>query len=137
MSETNGYISPYVGDGYDELINIPASPGQWSAAQVRIRRLSKDEESLIFARNRLNPTETSLARCYAEVLAGGDGRKAKILGWDIKHKNEKGELVTLPISADTICGLCPGFYDVLLAYIEGTLVTPTGETEAEVDVKNS
>ena len=136
MSETNGYISPYVGDGYDELVTIPAVPGRWSAVQVRFRRLSKDEESLIFAKKNLDPL-SSLARLYAEVFVGGNGKKAKLLGWDLKRKNAQGELEPLPISVETICGLAPTFFDTLLGYVEGSILTESGETQAEADVKNS
>lgn len=138
MSETNDYVSPYVGDGYDELVTIPAVPGQWSAAQVRIRRLSADEESLIFTKKNLSPL-TSMVSLYAEAFAGNpkEGAKAKILGWDLKRRDEKGQLMPLPISAESIRGLSPGFFDALKCRIDGSFVLPSGETQAESDEKNS
>lgn len=136
MSEENGttYLSPFVGDGYDCERVIPAQPGRWPEVKIRYRPLSADDESLIFTRKNLNPTEP-IVRFYAEAFAGDQSSAvpAKLLGWDLKDR--KGQPVK--ITADNLRGLSPQFFDVLKALIDGSAVLESGEPEREADTKNS
>lgn len=134
MQESNEYVSPFVGDGYDTEVTIPASPGQWSAVKLRYRPLSAVEESVIFAKKNLQPDEP-ITRFYAEAFAPKPPAKAKILGWDLKRKNEAGELVPLPITAASIEGLSPPFFALLKGVIDGSFVLNGNSLEA--DTKNS
>lgn len=133
MSDTNGYISPFIGDGYDIEQTIPAEAGRWSAVSIRYRPLSADEESLIFAKKNLQPT-TPIVRLYAETFAG-DGKTVppKLLGWDLKDR--AGQPVK--ITADNLGKLSPQFWEEIKCRIDGTIVLPSGETEREADTKNS
>jgi hypothetical protein len=124
--ETNGYISPFIGDGYDESATIPAMPGKWSEVKIRYRCISADEESEVFAKQKLFPTRSSVAH-FAELMA------TKIQGWDLKDR--AGNKV--PVTADAIKGLSPLFYDVLLQHINGTLPSDQMKTHLEGEVKNS
>lgn len=126
MSESNGYLSPFVGDGYDKEATIPAVAGRWSAVRIRYRPMSADEESLALVGLRLAPQQ-SMVRNYAEVLA------QKILDWDIKDRDGK----KIPVTADNICGLAPAFYDALKTIVVDGVMLSTGESEAEADTKNS
>lgn len=132
MSQENGYISPWIPDGYQREETIPESPGRWSAVRIRFRPLSIDEESSIYARQRLSPNEP-LARFYAEVFAGTPPNKGNLLDWDLKdHQGHK-----LMVTAQNIRQLDPAFFDALKAVIEGSVRLSSGETKAEAEVKNS
>lgn len=126
VSESNGYLSPFIGDGYDKEATIPEIPGRWSAVRIRYRPMSADEESQCLVGLRLAPQQ-SMVRNYAEIMA------TKIIDWDIKDRDGK----KLPVTADTICGLSPGFYDAIKAIVVDGVVMPSGESEAVADTKNS
>lgn len=135
MSEqnTNGkYVSPFIPDGTTRDAVIPEQPGLWSAVKIRYRPLSIDEQSSIYARQRLSPSEP-VARFYAQTLAGSDGAKGNLLDWDLK--DEHGH--KLVVTAQNIGRLHPVFYEQLIAVIEGSVVLPSGETQREQEVKNS
>lgn len=125
----NGFcVSPFLGDGFDLEYTIPAQEGRWPAVRIKYRPLSKGEESLIFARKNLSPSEP-MARFYAEAFAGNvkTGTPAKLVGWDLKDRESK----PVSITADNLCKLTPQFFDVLQSVIDGTVVP------MEQEVKNS
>jgi hypothetical protein len=125
-AEQEQYISPFIEDGYTADRTIPAVTGRWSAITIRFRPLSADEESLIFAKKNLAPTEP-IVRFYAEAFAGdrAAGIPAKLLGWDLKDR--KGNKVE--ITADNLRHrLPPQLFDVIKAIIDGSSV--------ETDIKN-
>jgi hypothetical protein len=126
MSENNGYISPFIGDGYDESATIPAVPGKWSEVKINYRCMSADEESETAGKCRLFPND-SRVRHFSRLFA------TKIVGWNIKTRDGK----PLPIDADTIAGLSPQFYDTLHAYIDGTMPSDTMKATLEAEIKNS
>ena len=117
MSEANGeaYLSPFIPDGWTLKATIPAVPGHWSAVTFRYRPLSADEESEVWAKQRLAPAEP-MTRWYAEVFA------TKILDWDIKQADG----TKLPVTAENIKRLSPQFFDLLKSYVDGT---QTGDQE--------
>ena len=115
MENGEVYVSPFIADGYTLTATIPAVPGHWSAVQIRYRPLSADEESEVWAKQRLAPSEP-MTRWYAELFA------TKILDWDIKDAAGK----KLPVTAENIRRLSPQFYDVLKSYVDGT---QTGDME--------
>lgn len=125
MSETNAYCSPFIGDGYDREVTIPAEPGHWSEVRVRFRPLSADEESLIFFKH--NKAGMPMATAYAETFA------TKILSWDIKDRNG----LPVAVNAKSIGGLSPQFFNVLMSYLDGSRLLPNGETQAMAEQKNS
>jgi len=131
MSESNGYLSPFIGDGYDATATIPESAGQWSAVQIRYRPLSADEESEIFALQRTMPQE-AVTKLYAAKFAGTKDRPGNLRNWDLKDRAGK----PVPITPENIGRLSPGFFVVLKTVLDGSLVLPSGETEAEADAKN-
>jgi hypothetical protein len=124
--ETNGYISPFIGDGYDESATIPAMPGKWSEVRLNYRCFSADEESEVYAKQKLFPAESAVAH-FARLMA------TKIQGWDIKDREGK----KLPVTAEAIKGLSPLFYDVLLQYVNGTLPSDQRKAHLEAEIKNS
>jgi|GEM_PF-4894090 len=136
MSETNGYLSPFIHDGLDRVGEVPESPGRWSACKFRYRPLSADEESVIHSKLRIaerSGQPASMARLYAEAFAGQAGIKGNLLDWDVKDAN--GHKIN--VSVDTLCRLHPGFFDALLVTISGAGVLPSNETEREAEAKNS
>jgi hypothetical protein len=124
--EVNGYISPFIGDGYDERATIPAVPGRWSEVIINYRCMSADEESETAGKCRMFPND-SRVRHFARLFA------TKIVGWNIKDRDGK----QLPINADTIAGLNPQFYDTLHAYIDGTMPSDSRKASLEAELKNS
>ena len=131
-AESNGYVSPFIPDSYTREGVIPEQPGFWSAVRIRYRPLSIDEQSLIYARQRLSPSEP-VARFYAEALAGTPERKGNLLDWDLK--DSQGH--KLNVTPQNILKLHPAFYDELVKVIEGSVVLPSGETPSEAETKNS
>jgi len=107
MSENNGYLSPYVGDGQDREGKIPAVAGKWSEVSFRYRPITTYEASQIYAKSRVFPTEP-LVKWWSELLA------TKILSWTLK--DSKG--TALAISVEHLNGLVPEFFDALQTYIE-------------------
>lgn len=131
MSESNGYLSPYIGDGFDLEGEIPELPGRYSAVKIRYRPLSADEESLIFSTIRQQPAE-SVTKIYAATFAGTREQPGNLRAWDLKdHKGNKVE-----ITAENIGRLAPPVFDALKCLLDGTIVLPSGETQAETDAKN-
>lgn len=126
MSESNGYLSPFIGDGYDESATIAAMPGKWSEVRINYRCYTADEESEVYAQAKLFPNRSQVAH-FAGLMA------TKIVGWDIKDR--EGNKV--PIEADTIKRLSPLFYDILLQYLNGTLPSDQRRAHLEADIKNS
>jgi hypothetical protein len=124
--ETNGYISPFIGDGYDESATIPAMPGKWSEVRINYRCISADEESEVYAKQKLFPARSPVAH-FAELMA------TKIQGWNLKDREGN----PVPVTAETIKGLSPLFYDVLLQYVNGTLPSDAMKTHLEAELKNS
>lgn len=117
MSETNGqaYFSPFIPDGYTLTAVIPGVPGRWPDVRIRYRPLSADEESEVWAKQRLMPAEP-MTRWYADAFA------TKLLDWDVPGPDGK----KLPVTADNIRRLTPQFYEVLKSYLDGT---QTGDME--------
>ena len=117
MSDENGeaYLSPFIPDGYTLNAVIPAVPGHWSAVKICYRPLSADEESEVWAKQRLAPSEP-MVRWYAEIFA------TKILDWDLQDRDGK----KVPITADNLRRLTPQFFEVLKSYVDGT---QTGDQE--------
>lgn len=124
MSESNGHCTPWIGDGYDCDLTIPALAGRWPETKVKFRPLSADEESLVFYRH--NKLGVPLGTAYADALA------SKILGWNITDRNGRA----VEINAKNIGALSPQFFDVLRSYIDGTNLLPSGEPAGEADQKN-
>lgn len=125
MSESNGYVSPVVSDGYTAEFTIPADPaGRWSATLIRYRPWCVEDESLVINNKGLN-LDKSFARCYAEHLAGNPEKlqPAKLLGWGVKDADGN----PLKITADNLCRTREGFFDALLAAVK---------TQLEDDLKN-
>lgn len=110
------YESPFIPDGWTLKATIPATPGRWSALTFRYRPMSPDEESEIWAKQRLSP-DTPMTAFYAPLMA------RKILGWDMKDQDGK----PVPITEDVLRNrIPPPLYDHLKQYVEGTLA---GEQE--------
>jgi hypothetical protein len=57
----------------------------------------------------------------------------KIQGWNLKDREGN----PVPVTAETIKGLSPLFYDVLLQYVNGTLPSDAMKTHLEAELKNS
>lgn len=123
-TETADYLSPFIEDGYTERHTIPASPGRWSAVEIRYRPLSAEDDSLVYARKAIN--QSSLAREYAAVMVGDlkAGTPPRLLDWDVKDRSGN----RVKISIDNLCAkLPPDFFDALLQVLLG---------RAKDDVKN-
>jgi hypothetical protein len=124
--ENNGYLSPFIGDGYDESATIPAVPGKWSEVRINYRCMSAEEESDTRNKAKLFPSESPV-RHFARLFA------TKLQGWNIKDRDGN----QLPINADNIAGLSPQFYDVLHSYLDGTMPSDTRRASLETELKNS
>jgi hypothetical protein len=108
MSETNGYLSPVIEDGYNRVSVIPEREGRWNAVRLRWRKLSADEISAINARASLDLLG-GYCQHYAKVMA------EKILDWDVKMANGS----KAPITAETIQRMDFDFYTDLRNVVSG------------------
>lgn len=123
MSESNGYLSPFIGDGYDLEATIPANPGRWSEVRIRYRPLSIDEVEQIYALVRFSPQEP-VSRFFAATYAGTKDKPGNLRSWTLKDSEGK----PVPITADNLGKLRKDFYELLSEVIQ------IGSSEA--DVKN-
>lgn len=130
MSESNGYMTPFVGDGYDREATIPGEPGFFSDIRLRYRLMSAEEESLVGAKINMHK-DTAPTRFYAEAFAGGRKGDGKILDWDVKDRDGK----KLDLTADNICGLSFPAYWAIRQVVCGEVKIGEYETRSN-DAKN-
>jgi hypothetical protein len=130
MSESNGYLSPFIGDGYDRTAVVGAVEGLWSKVRIRYRLAAAHEVSGAYLRANLSPGEPPI-KFHAPLLA------EKIIGWDIKDQNGKA----VERTAANIEQLNYGFYNTLRSVVYGELpaeddVAEVKHETAEQDAKN-
>lgn len=114
------YLSPIIEDGWTFKATIPGVPGLASPIEMRYRPISPDEESEVFAKSRLDPSQPMTA-FYGPLMA------KKIRGWDVRRKNDKGQWEKVPITEDVLRHkIHPLQYDAIKQYVDGNAV---GEIE--------
>jgi hypothetical protein len=123
MSE-NGYVSPFVGDGYDRTATIAEMPGMWSRVRIRYRLAPALEVSSAFVQAMQD--EQNAVKYHAKLLA------TRILDWDIKdHTGAK-----VKVSADAILGLHYSFYGALRSIVYGEVRAEDEGTGDQHDTKD-
>lgn len=119
MSESNGYVSPFIpiGDGYDRTATIAALPGLWSKVRFRYRPAAAHEVSAVYQRA-ARAEVAEVIEPHAELLA------RKIIDWNIK--DAAGAKVA--VTAEHIKQLNYDFYGVLRQTVYGEIVAADEET---------
>lgn len=119
MSESNGYLSPFIGDGYDRTATIGEIEGLWSKVRIRYRPAAAHEVSNTYKQAEINPTDAPI-KYHAKLMA------EKIINWDIRNGNHK-----VPVTAENIERLNYGFYNILRAVVYAEAAAKDDETGEE------